>query len=324
MAYSKKTTEPLKIKIGNTIIEKGRKYILDHKFDGDAPSGLKSIEATRLPFAKNVIVDCIAFDDRAKVYDTGFYAQSPCLASYKLAEREELTATYIKEIKAPFENFANVSLEKNADNQFLKDFRYDLYVNREFDTNEPQDMFELFCALLQGYVCNKDEKDPRYRALAQFNISNPQDVKNKSKEKTKKRRQAFEKFSIMADSNRDKLDLVLEYIGRDNPAKVEADDLKDSYYEAFHDVKNGTELVDRFVEATAKYDLPRGEEEMEYYSLAKRLYKAGKIKKTKKGFETLTGEQFLGITFQDIAKFCMNTDSIQSKIILELRDELPN
>ena len=324
MAFTKKSTEPIKIKIGNTVIEKGRKYILDHKFDGDAPSGLKNIEATRLPFARNVIVDCIAFDERINLYDTGFYPQSACLSGYKQAEREELVSTYIKEIQLPFESFKNVSLEKQADNQFLKDFRYDLYVNKEFDTNEPSDMFELFCSLLQGYVCNKDEKDPRYRALAQFNISNPQDVKNKSKEKTKKRRQAFEKLSIMANSNRDKLDLILEYIGRDNPAKVDAEDLKDSYYEAFHDAKNGTDLVERFMESLSKYESARGEEEMELYSLAKRLFKAGRIKKTKKGYETISGEQFLGITFQDIAKFCMNTDSIQYKVVLELRDELPD
>ena len=66
MAITKKTTELTKIKIGNTIIEKGKKYILDHKFDGSAPDGLKKIEATRLPFEKNAIVDCITYDENQK------------------------------------------------------------------------------------------------------------------------------------------------------------------------------------------------------------------------------------------------------------------
>lgn len=324
MAVATKSTKPTSIKIGNTIIELGRKYVLDHKFDGGAPDGLKKIEATRLPFSRNTISDCVGYDEQKNLYDTGFYPQSACLTSYSQADREELVNVYIKEIKTPYEKFKNVDLSAQADNVFLKNHRYELYVNKEFDTSDAGDRYDLFNALLQGYVCNKEEKNPRYRNMAQFNISNPQDVKNKNKDKTKKRRQAFEKFTVMTDGHRDKLDLVLEYIGRDNPAKVDGDDLKDAYYEAFHEVKNGMDLVNKFTDASSMYDTERGKEEMEYYALAKRLYKAGKTKKTKRGFETVTGENFLGATLQDTAKFCMNTDSIQHKIILELRDELPD
>jgi len=322
MAITKKTTEPTKIKIGNTIIEKGKKYILDHKFDGSAPDGLKKIEATRLPFEKNTIVDCINYDENQNMYDTGFYPQSPCLQYYTNAEKEELVPVYIKEVKKPFEALKNVDLSAHETNEFLKHYRYELYVNKEFDTNKPIEMYELFNALLQGYVCNKDEKNPFYRNNAQFNISNPQDVKNKSREKTKKRRQAFEKFVVMADSNRDKLDLVLEYIGRDNPSKVDVEDLKDDYSIIINDQKTGMDFVERFLEASVKYDSEAGKEEMEFFAGAKRLQKASKIKKDKRGFVTATGEQFLGSSLQDIAKFCMNKDSVQYKTIIELLDEI--
>lgn len=321
MAFTKKTKQSI-IKIGNTIIKKGKKYTLDHKFDGSAPDGLKKIEATRLPFEKNTVIDCIAFDENQSMFDTGFYSQSPCLQYYTQAERDELVPVYIKEIKKPFEALKNVDLSAHDTNEFLKSYRYELYVNKEFDTTKPIEMYELFNALLQGYVCNKDEKNPFYRNSAQFNISNPQDVKNKSREKTKKRRQAFEKFVVMADNNRDKLDLVLEYIGRDNPAKVDVEDLKDDYSIIINDLKTGMDFVERFLEASQKYDSEAGKEEMEFFAGAKRLLKASKIKKDKKGFVTALGEQFLGTSLQDVAKFCMNKDSIQYKTVIALLDEI--
>jgi len=323
MPVVKKTTEPKVLKIGNISIEIGRKYILDHKFDGSAPNGLKKIEATRLPFERNSISDCVWYDETQRLYDTGFYPQSFCLSQYPISERDELVKAYIKEIKEPYERIVNSKLDADSNSEFYKNYKFELYVNKEFDTTNPVDLFDLFNAILQTRVCAKDERNPFYNSEAQFNLSNPSEVKNKAKDKVKKRRQAFEKLTTMADANRDKLDLVLEYIGRDNPAKVETDDLKDIYFEIIHDKVTGMDFVDRFLEASSKYDSDAGKEEMEFYAGAKRLLKASLIKKDKSGFKTANGEQFLGITLQDVATKCMNKDSVQYKTVLELLDELP-
>lgn len=321
MAFTKKT-ESVKIKIGNITIEKGKKYVLDHKFDGSAPDGLKKIEATRLPFERNSIADCVEFDEMKQLYDTGFYAESNCLSQYSEDEKKELVTVYNKEIKKPYELIKNVDLSPAENNEFYKFYRFELYVNKEFDTNNPLDLFDLFNAILQRKVCAKDERNPSYNVDAQFNLSNPTEVKNKSKEKTKKRRQAFEKFVLLAESNRDKLNLVLEYIGRDNPSKIDSEDLKDIYFDIIHDKANGMDFVERFLEASSKYDSDLGKEEMETFSAVKRLHKANKIKKDKRGFVTVNGDQFLGTKLQDIATFCMNKDSIQYKIVSELVEEL--
>jgi|TARA_R110000782_G_scaffold184197_3_gene274425 hypothetical protein len=319
---TKPTTKTITFKIGNLTIEKGKKYVLDHKFDGSAPDGLKSLEATRLPFERNSLVDAVYFDELQNLYDTGFYTQSISLSRYKQAERDELVPVYIKEIKEPYEKIINKILSQNSDNEFYKNYRYESYVNKEFDTNNPVEFFDLFNAIIQGIVCAKDERDPFYRSQAQFNLSNPTDVKNKSKEKTKRRRTAFEKFSTMATSNRDKLNLILEFIGKDNPAKIESDDLKDIYYEVIHEQKTGMDFVDRFLEASDKYEGDQGKLEMEYFAAVKRLDKAGKIKKTRTGYVTTTGEQFLGTTLQSIASFCILSGSKQKEIIDELVEDL--
>lgn len=321
----KKTEEPKKtqIKIGNITIEIGKRYILDHKFDGSAPDGLKKIEATRLPFDRNSISDCVWYDETQRLYDTGFYPQSYCLSQYTPSEREELVKVYNKQIREPYEKTVNVNLDSSSKNEFYKDYKFELYVNKEFDTTNPLDLFDLFNAILQTRVCAKDERNPFYNSDAQFNLSNPSEVKNKAKDKVKKRRQALEKFVTMVDNHRDKLNLVLEYIGRDNPEKIDNDDLKDIYFEIVHDKNTGMDFVDRFTEASSKYDTESGKEEMEFYAGVKRLLKASLIKKDKSGFKTANGDQFLGITLQDVATKCMNKDSIQYKTVLELLDELP-
>lgn len=317
----KETTKNLIIKIGNLSIEKGKRYVLDHKFDGGAPSGLKEIKATRLPFANNNVSDCVEFDDSKRVYDTGFDINSKCLSQYTQAEKEEWVSVYNKEIKLPYEQATGVSLSNNKDNDFYKEYRYDLYVNKEFDTSKPIDLFDLFNALLQGLVCAKDERNPFYANTAQFNLSNPSEIKNKNKEKTKKLRTAIEKFNIMVDSHREKLDLILEFIGRDNPSKIESEDLKDIYFDVLNSKKD-SDFVERFLDASSKYDTEVGKEEIEWFSVIKKLLKASKIKKDRQKFVTSNDQIFLGNTLTDIAKFCMNKNSQQYKLISDLSDEL--
>jgi len=317
----KTTTSETTLKIGNIEIELGKKYVLDHKFDGIATDGLKKIEATRLPFDKNTVVDCISFDEETQLYDTGFQRNSLCLSEYSEAELDELVPLYIKHVKTPFEKVKNVDLASTETSQFYKNYRYELYVNKEFDTAKPIQLFDLFNAINQGFVCAKGERVPFYNSRAQFTISNPSELKNKQKEKTKKRFTTIEKFSLMCE-NRDKLDLVLEYIGRDNPAKIDSGDLKAIYFEIITDKDKGLDFVDRFLEASDKYESEAGKMEMEYFAAAKRLHKANKIKKEKRGFMSTTGEVFLGNTFQDIAKFCLNVNSEQHRVVNELMEEM--
>jgi hypothetical protein len=315
----KSTSSATTLKIGNVEIEIGKKYILDHKFDGSAPDGLKSIKATRLPFENNTIKDCVGFDDMTELYDTGFAFNSPCLSQYTQVEKDELIPQYIKHIKEPYEKVKSVSLSNAENSEFYKKYRYDLYVNQEFDTSNIHQLFDLFNAILQGYVCLKDEINPYYREPAQFIISNPTELKNKQKDGLKKRLATYEKLSLM---DRDKLDLVLEYVGRDNPSKIDIEDLKMMYFEVINDKDKGLDFAERFINASSKYETEAGKMEMEYFSAATRLYKANKIKKDKKGFSTVSGDVFLGNTMQDIATHCLNVSSKQHEVIKELIDEI--
>lgn len=320
MAFKKQVK---KFKVGNVDIVIGDKYVLDNKFDAGAPEALQKIESTKFPFTGSGVVDCVSFDSEKGIFDTGFYEDSYCLSQYDKEERKELVSIYNNQIRQPFEKLrGNIDLSPNADSKFWSEYRYEAYANKEFDTNKETDLMELFQVIIQGVACDKNEKNPFYRQNAQFIISNPSTVKNKEKEKSKTRLNAIQKLTTLADGNKDKLDLVLEYIGRDNTSKVKADDLKLIYFEVFNDKKNGHKLAEEFIKTCDDYETEEGKYAMEMFYAINKLYKLRKINKERRGFMTLDGI-FLGNSLQDIARFCLNKDTAQYRAISQLIDENP-
>jgi len=317
MAFKKK--EVSEFKVGGVTIKVGQKYILDHLSDPSSKVGTK-----KFPFNGSGVTDCVYFDSQKNVYDTGFYEGSYCLQAYTKAEREELVPIYVNQIMKPYEEFRNEDLNHAEKNKFWEKFRYEAKVNKEFDTNKADDLFELFQIILQGLACEKNEKNPFYRQNAQFTISNPQTTKNKNKENSKTKSEAIQKLNILADADKEKLDLVLNYIGREATNKVDKEDLKTIYFEVITEPKTGLDFAERFNEACDSYETPTGKEKMEYFHAANELLKLRKIKKiTGKGFFTEHGEIFLGLTLQGVAEFCLNKASQQAKAIEELIEQNP-
>lgn len=320
MAFTKKENQ---FNIGNVTIEIGQKYVLDHKPDGEANPALQSIGATKFPFTGSGVMDCINFDYTKNIYDTGFYDGSFCLSQYSAEERKALIPIYNKQIREPFEKFRNVDLNQSDKNEFWNGYRYEAYVNKEFDTSLPDQLFELFQVIIQGVACNKNEKNPFYRKPAQFTISNPQSTKNKKKEETKTRLNAISKFNVLADGDRDKLDLVLQYVGREVTNKVDTDDLKIIYYDYINAPKEGLDFAERFINTCEEYESTEGQLKMEFFHAVNQLFKLRKIRKDRRGYVTENGGVFLGLTMQAVAEFCLQTNSAQYKAIEELIEQNP-
>ena len=321
MAFTKK--EEKKFKVGNIEIIIGDKYVLDNKFDAGAPEALQKIETTKLPFTGSGVQDAVYFDEMKGLYDTGFYENSNCLQRYSDEDRASLVKIYEKVIKAPFEKLKNVDLEPSEKNEFWQNYRYEAYANKQFDTTNPLELMELFQVIIQGTACDKNEKDPFYRNNAQFVVSNPSTVKNKNKEKSKVKLKAITTLNNFADGDRDKLNLVLEFIGRgDNLDKVSSEDLKLIYFELFNDGKAGLEVAEKFLDACDMYEGGDGKTQMEFFYAVNKLFKLRKITKGKRGYETLDGV-WLGNTLQDISQFCLDSNKAQYKAIESLIEENP-
>lgn len=311
----------IEFQIANSIIELGAKYTLDYRPDPSAPEGMKDM--TKFPFLGNDSVEKVYFDEVRRQYDTGFYVDSPCLSVIPKEKREELVKLYIKHIKQPYEKLFNANLSPEEATTFWENYYITGYVNKQFDTSRINDLLELFYILKMGLACEKDEKNYSLRKDAQFIISSPSKVKNKSKELINLRKKSYLKFNTILTGDRDKLDLVLQWIGKENPSKVEADDLDSIYFQVINDKNEGIKFCEQFTTALDEYDTPIGKEKMEWFFGIKRLMGIRKIKQKQGRFITTDQEIFLGNTLQDIASFCTNENSQQHSIIKELLEENP-
>lgn len=311
----------VEFQVANSMIELGAKYTLDYRPDPSAPEGLKDM--TKFPFEGNDTIEKVYFNEARRQYDTGFYDISPCLNVIPLAKRDELVKLYIKHIKVPYEKAFNANLSPEESNTFWEDFYIKGYVNKQFDTSNINDLLELFYILNMGIACEKDEKNPTLRKDAQFIISSPSKVKNKSKELINTRKKSYLKFNAILTGDRDKLDLVLQWIGKENPSKVAADDLDAIYYQVINDKNDGIKFCEQFLTALDEYETPIGKEKMEWFFGIKRLFGLRKIKQKQGRYVTADQEVFLGNTLQDIAAFCTNENSQQNNIIKELLEENP-
>jgi hypothetical protein len=318
---SKTRTNANTFLIGGVEIEVGRIYVLDHKFDALAPEGsLRKIEATKYPFARCGAMNVVLYDDDRRMFDTGFYESSHCLSQIKeLEEKKVLVGVYNKKIKEPMEQHMAADLSPTSD--FWKTYRFEAYANKTYDTSDIKDLFDLFHVINQGVACEKGERNPFWNN-APFIVTSPIKIKNKKKEQTATKMKAITVLGTMADADKDTLDLILEYIGRDSTDKIKGEDLKLIYFEVFNDEKSGVKIAEDFMNTYEKINTPEGKIELEYYYAVNKLFKYRKITKGRRGFTTDSGE-FLGNTLKDVANFCLNPTTNVAKIVEELINQNP-
>lgn len=298
----KKTEKPKSLKIANTVIEFGKVYTVDHKFDGSAPDGMKEIGATKFPLVGVANSEKVYFDENRNVFDTGFYKESLCNNSILESENpEEMVRLYNTYIREPYEKRMHVDCSE-SNFEFWDKFSYKVRVNKDYKTDDPVDMFELFHALKQGVICNKGEKNA-FLQKAQFNISNIEAIKSKEDAKFDNKMKAVNTFNLYFDSDKEKLYTILEYLQAVNPRGTADDVLKRTYLRQLDDVKNGTDFVNRFLEASEKYNEPKGQLEMQYFAVAQKLYLKNKITK-KIGFFYDDKGNILANSLKDIARKC--------------------
>jgi len=324
MATTLRKETPVVMRVGNSRIEIGKKYALDPKPDPSAPKGLK--DYTKLPFAGNTTTECIFFHEEARRYDTCFYKESLSLTSAvpDVKERENLVNIYEKHIKKPYEEKFYKNLEPSEGNTFWQDYRIEIYENKQFDTNDTQDLLDLFLLLWSGAICEKDERNPQFRKTASYVINSSENQKNKEKEKTKERKTAWKIFDSLIDADRDKLNLTLQWMGEDDQSNVDGEDLSSIYYNVINLQEKGLDFATRFNIAVKEYETPEGLEKMEYFYAINRLLKKRVIKKTTRGYIEDGSEVWLGNTLTDIATACLTTTSQQHQIINKLIDTNPD
>jgi hypothetical protein len=316
MAFKKIEVPKEGLKVANTYIKIGSTYEVAHKYDGSAPDGMQEIGATKFPLTGVAEVKSVYFDERRNTTDSGFYIESLCNSRIPQAEREELVRLYEGLIKIPYEKRMNRDCSE-TNLSFWDNYKYEVKVNKSFDTSDPKDLFDLFHALKQGTICNEGEKDATLQK-ARYTIKNIEAVRSKEDEKLDNKIEAMTIFNTLLDSDIEKVYTVLEYLQASNPRNMEKEALRRTYIRILDDSKKGTEFVKRFLEASKKYNSEQGKLEMQYFALVQKLFLKNGITK-KAGALYHEDGTYLANTPKDIAIKCaMGVDKDYSDKIDEL------
>lgn len=274
------------IKVANSEIHIGETYEVIGKVDKDAPSGFIEHNTTKLLMAGIKEIKCVPYDDDTEKFDTGFEIHSPCNFKIPSSEKAALVSQYIKLIKEPYEKAYNKDTEAvNIDfwagnNSGAKPYMLEIYTGKKFDTSKPKDLFDLFHALKQGFICEEGEKDADLQK-AHYCLKNANQVLSLQEERENNKFEAVATFSILlktVDADKDDtLYTILEWMQISNIRGADKDTLKRTFTKLIANEKTGYDSAKRFLEAYTLSETDKGREKMEIFAMLSKLQLKRKI-----------------------------------------------
>ena len=267
--------------IGGMKIMSDTIYIVSDKKDESAPSGLRELGFSKIPFPDNHTWCSCKYDTRAAVYDTGFYRNSPSLLDIPSVERADELNRRLEYIMRPYQRVRNQSLDQN-DFEFWDSFNVKNYTDKVYDTEDVVARFELYISLLSKELTPASEEgNPSY--MDSFYI-----VENKTNAINYRKRRAVDKLDATAafaaginqrGQKRDAMVDILVYLGVINIVDaVDGGFMKAAFAEW---VDRERTNIDRFIDihARAKEDR-RFAEILCCHKILKYLYQRNKLQMT--------------------------------------------
>jgi len=307
-------------------------YEVVPKFDADAPDGLKRLKTTKLLNSSAVNTHTVGFDETIGLWDTGLYAESPMYAGLPLEVREAIESKVRELIVIPFDNkfgkdpktgksrLDHTDPESTFWNRVNRtSFKIELYKGRIFNTNEPEQLLQLFIAISSGVLAPKElESTPDFKG-AQFAVENKKDVKTSQQKDDLLEVKVMSAFGNMLDSKK-KLTLALNYVGV-TPPSVFDESLITSQFKRWIDHKeNSHQNRQMFLEAVEKVNDPTGYKELSYYKELQNLFRKGVIKKEFENF-TIDGELIGTSNFKNVAANAIKDKAVETKILEYIKED---
>ncbi len=310
------------IRVANTDIHIGETYEVIGKRDLDAPSGFIENNTTKLLMAGIQEVRCVPYDSDIERFNTGFEVHSPCNFKIPREEKEVLVAQYVKFIKEPFEKAYNKDTSAiNIDfwagnNQGAKPYMLEIWTGKKFDTSKTKDLFDLFHALKQGFICEEGEKDSDLQK-ASYCIKNATKVISLQEERENNKFEATATFSVLlgtvdADEN-DTLYTILEWMQISNIRGADKDTLKRTFLKLLSNEKTGYDSAKRFLEAYELSNSDKGREKMEVFAMLSKLHLKRKIEFKRNQY--FLEDEYLGNHLKGAAETALQKPELRELIV---------
>lgn len=205
------------IEVNGLVIKTNSIYKITNKLDTTAPDGFQREGTTKLPSSGigNTVPCRYVITNKSKgtgVFDTGLYAASPM---YSTLPKDEVEATVRKlreAILEPYENKYEDGILSHKNEEFWTEFGVNLFEGRYFITSNPEDLLELYIAMVGFELTPKEQMgNPKFRD-SDYCIEDKEKVKNIQSERAIAMIDSITNFGTLLKTDRTKLLNILRYV----------------------------------------------------------------------------------------------------------------
>jgi hypothetical protein len=296
-------------------------YQVTEKLDSSAPSGFVEHKTTKVlhPDVSNSVPGAI-FDSELKIWDTGLYDNSKALrkAVPSLDERSKLVKEVIKYIVKPLQLLKGKEyLSQFEDNNtFWDDFRINIFKDKVFNTERPDELLQLYLTVLHRQITPKElESHPDFKN-SQYCIVDKEDSIDRKQEKEMGVMEAQSTFFTLLKSKREDLFLILDYLRLSVTPKTDDKVLASLFNNWLKDKTDGFQNYAVFLKTHKFFGTVDGEKELYYHSKIKDLIKKNVIKQKKS--EIWFEDEFIGSDLKSATKNIIAQKDLEERFLKQI------
>lgn len=210
-----KEEKPLFI-INDLKIYPNRYYRAIDKPDSDAPSGFSKLKISKLPSAG--IDESFPFNfvttpgSTRGLFDTGFYAESPCYRSKDKSEIAEMVKSRKANVLKPYqEATGELTALENTNIESLDATQFNIYSGKMYYTGNALEVMDLYAALISREACPEHLKGSATYSNTYYMI---EDITSKSTSKKTEDSDIMvtaSKFMFLYQNDPERLNVVLKW-----------------------------------------------------------------------------------------------------------------
>lgn len=296
-------------------------YQVTEKLDSSAPNGFIEHKTTKIihPAISNSVPGAI-FDSELKIWDTGLYENSRALrkAIPSVDERSKFVKDIVKFIVKPLQILKGKEyLSQFEDNNtFWDDFRINIFKDRVFNTDRPEELLQLYLAVLHRQVTPKEfESNPEFKN-SQYCIVDKEDSVDRKLEKDMGIMEAQSTFYNLLKNKKEDLLIILDYLKLSVTPKTDDKILASLFNNWLKDKTDGFQNYAVFIKTNKFFATEDGEKELYYHSKIKELIKKNIIKQKKS--EIWFEDEFIGSDLKSATKNIVSQKDLEERFLKQI------
>jgi hypothetical protein len=268
------------IEVNGLKIKENSLYKVIDKPDSNAVTGLREHGSTKVPVEFMGNSAGCRFDKAKKVFDTGFYTQSPCYSNLDKSAREQKIRMLQQHIDEPYELDHGDGILDNKNSDFWEEYSYDLFEGKIFNTENIDDLLALYIAILGFELTPKESVGNPMFNESQFCVEDKEVTSKKRNERTQNYMKAMTSFALMLTSEKNKLVSCLKFARMSGSDNLDANTQDSTFQALFHDwINDDVKNVDDFLRVVDKISKKAGLEEVVLFGHLLELSGSNKVVK---------------------------------------------